>query len=180
MKLPQALRLGLGGVLTALGLTVQAQELAPGAAAPSFELKDQEGKTQRLDDYRGRWVVLYFYPKDDTPGCTTEACNFRDDLPTLRAIGVQIVGISVDDAASHAEFSKKYSLPFPLLVDNDGTVAKAYGSLWSVGPIKFAKRHTFIVDPQGKIARVYRDVKPQEHSRQIIDDVKRLQQQTPR
>jgi len=176
MRLSRALSIGLGGFLATLGLAAQADELAPGVPAPPFELKDQEGKPHRLEDYRGRWVVLYFYPKDDTPGCTTEACNFRDDLPKLRALGVQIIGVSVDSSASHAQFAKKFSLPFPLLADEGGVVAKSYGSLWSVGPVKFAKRHTFIVDPQGRIARVYRDVKPEQHSREIMEDVKQLQQ----
>lgn len=166
---------GLGGIAAAFALSAHAQELVPGVPAPAFELKDQEGKTQRLEDYRGRWVILYFYPKDDTPGCTTEACNFRDDLPKLRALGVQILGVSVDTTTSHADFAKKYSLPFPLLADDGGVVARQYGSLWSIGPVKFAKRHTFIVDPAGKLARIYRDVKPEEHSRQIMDDIKQLQ-----
>jgi peroxiredoxin Q/BCP len=172
----RTLAAGLSSVVAAFALTAQAQDLAPGMAAPSFQLKDHEGKTHRLEDYRGRWVVLYFYPKDDTPGCTTEACNFRDDLPKLRALGVQILGVSIDTADSHAEFAKKYSLPFPLLVDNGGVVAEQYGSLWSLKVVKFAKRHTFIIDPEGKIAHIYRDVKPEEHSRQVMSDVKRLQQ----
>lgn len=166
----------LGGVFAAMIFgAAHAQELVAGASAPAFELKDQDGKAHKLGDYRGRWVVLYFYPKDDTPGCTTEACNFRDDLPKLRALGVQILGISVDSSKSHAEFAKKYSLPFPLLADDGGAVAKSYGSLWSLGPVKFAKRHTFVINPEGNIARVYRDVKPEEHSRQVMDDVKALQ-----
>ncbi|HKQ30839.1 MAG TPA: peroxiredoxin [Burkholderiales bacterium] len=174
-KLSRALSIGVSGLLAAIGLAAQADALAPGMPAPAFELKDQEGKTHRLEDYRDRWVVLYFYPKDDTPGCTAEACNFRDDLPKLRALGVQIIGISVDSSASHAQFAKKFSLPFPLLSDEGGTVATRYGSLWSMGPVKFAKRHTFVIDPQGKLARIYRDVKPDEHSRQVMDDVKQLQ-----
>jgi peroxiredoxin Q/BCP len=174
-----AVTAGLSGALFALMFgTAHAQELVAGSPAPAFELRDQDGKAQKLGDYKGRWVVLYFYPKDDTPGCTTEACNFRDDLPKLRALGVQILGISVDSGASHSVFAKKYSLPFPLLVDDGGAVARSYGSLWSLGPVKFAKRHTFVIDPEGKIARIYRDVKPEEHSRQVIDDVKALQQQS--
>src|SRR6266576_3468324 len=120
---------GLGGALTLLVFaTANAERLAAGAPAPAFELKDQDGRNHRLEDYRGRWVVLYFYPKDDTPGCTKEACNFRDDLPKLRALGVQILGVSVDTAESHAKFASKYKLPFPLLADTQGTVAKTYGS----------------------------------------------------
>jgi peroxiredoxin Q/BCP len=167
----------LSSLLTVFVLaTAHAAELAVGADAPAFALQDQGGKTHRLEDYRGRWVVLYFYPKDDTPGCTKEACNFRDDLPKLRALGVQILGVSVDNTESHARFATKYSLPFPLLADEGGVVAKAYDTLWSLGPIKFTKRHTFIIGPDGKIARIYRDVKPEEHSRQVLEDVKALQQ----
>jgi peroxiredoxin Q/BCP len=165
----------LGAALGVFAMSAHASELAPGTPAPAFTLKDQDRKTIRLEDFRGRWVVLYFYPKDDTPGCTTESCNFRDDLPKLRSLGVQILGISVDDTESHARFAKKYSLPFPLLADDGGAVATAYGSLFSLGPIKRARRHTFIIDPQGKIARIYRDVDPNEHSRQIMRDVKELQ-----
>jgi thioredoxin-dependent peroxiredoxin len=150
------------------------QQIAVGASAPGFELKDQDTKTHRLGDYRGRWVVLYFYPKDRSPSCTTEACNFRDDLPTLRALGVQILGVSVDNTESHARFAEKCRLPFPLLADHGGAVARTYGSLWSFGPIKFAKRHTFVIDPEGKIARIYRAVQAKAHSRQVIEDVKAL------
>src|SRR6266566_1220421 len=168
---------GLGGLLLVMALgSARADELAPGEPAPTFTLKDHEGARHRLEDYRGRWVVLYFYPKDDTPGCTTEACNFRDDLPKLRALGVQILGVSVDSVQSHAAFSAKYSLPFPLLADADGDVAKRYGALWGIWPIRFAKRHTFIVDPTGRIARIYRDVKPEQHSREVMEDMKVLQQ----
>ena len=167
----------LSGVLTLLMLgTAHAQGLAVGSTAPAFVLKDQDGNTHRIEDYRGRWVVLYFYPKDDTPGCTQEACQFRDDLPKLRALGVQILGVSMDNAESHARFAEKFRLPFPLLVDEDGAVAKSYEALWSIWPIKFAKRHTFIIDPEGRIARIYRDVKPEDHSRQVMEDIKSLQQ----
>jgi peroxiredoxin Q/BCP len=160
--------------------TARPREIAVGALAPDFELKDQEAKTHRLSDYRGRWVALYFYPKDDTPGCRNEACSFRDDWPALRALGVQILGVSADNTMSHARFAGKYSLPFPLLADHGGTVAKAYGSLWSFGPIKFAKRNTFVIDPEGKIARIYRDVKPKEHSRQVIENVRGLKEAAER
>ena len=172
----QLLATALGGVLLALGVA-HAQELAVGTAAPAFALKDQDQRTHTLADYRGRWVVLYFYPKDDTPGCTTEACNFRDDLPRLRALGVQLFGISLDSSTSHAEFATKYNLPFPLLADETGQVAKTYGSLRALGPFSRAKRHTFIVDPDGKVARIYRDVDPESHSRQVMDEVQALQAQ---
>ncbi len=170
------LKHGLTGLLAVFGLqAAQAGGLAIGTPAPAFSLADQSNTARTLGDYRGRWVVLYFYPKDDTPGCTTEACNFRDDLPRLRALGVQILGVSVDDSASHARFAKKFELPFPLLADTDGAVARSYGALWSLGPVKFAKRHTFIIDPHGQIAKIYRDVQPSSHSREIRQDLQQLQ-----
>ena len=166
----------IAGLLTLLGIhAAQAAELSVGVPAPAFALKDQANKIHALADYRGRWVVLYFYPKDDTPGCTTEACNFRDDLGTLRALNVQVLGVSMDDTQSHARFAEKYRLPFPLLADTDGVTTRAYGALWSLGPIKFAKRHSFIIDPEGRLAKIYRDVKPETHSRELQQDLKALQ-----
>jgi thioredoxin-dependent peroxiredoxin len=165
------------GLLALLGLQpVHADELAPGNLAPKFTLADQESKTQSLSSYRGRWVVLYFYPKDDTPGCTTEACNFRDDQLALRALNVQILGISVDDSKSHAQFAQKFHLPFPLLADTEGRVARDYGALWSIGPLRIAKRYTFVIDPEGRIAKIYRNVKPSTHSRELQQDLKELQE----
>ncbi len=144
------------------------------SAAPEFELTDQNGRIHSLNDYRGKWVVLYFYPKDDTPGCTKEACHFRDDIVAMQKIDAQILGVSLDSEKSHAKFADKYSLPFPLLADTDGRVAKSYGALTSLGPLKFAKRHTFIIDPQGKVARVYRTVKPATHSNEVIAAITEL------
>ncbi|MHB9102533.1 MAG: peroxiredoxin [Sulfuricella sp.] len=146
----------------------------PGQAAPPFSLTDQSGKAHSLDAYQGRWVVLYFYPKDDTPGCTEEACLFRDDLHKLTALGAQIIGVSVDDTASHAAFANKYHLPFPLLADKDGQVAASYGALLNLGLFKIARRYTFLIDPQGKIAKSYIKVDTSRHSREIIDDLARL------
>ena len=166
----------IAGLLALFGIhAAQAAELSIGVTAPAFALKDQANKIHELADYRGRWVVLYFYPKDDTPGCTTEACKFRDDLGTLRALNVQVLGVSMDDTQSHARFAEKYRLPFPLLADTDGAATRAYGALWSLGPIKFAKRHSFIIDPEGRITRIYRDVKPETHSRELQQDLKALQ-----
>jgi peroxiredoxin Q/BCP len=153
----------------------QAAELAPGQPAPEFALKDQHGTLQRLSDYRGKWLVVFFYPKDDTPGCTKEACKFRDNFQDITALGAQVLGISVDNAESHARFAEKYQLPFSLLSDGDGAVAKAYGALWSMGPIKVAKRHSFIIDPAGRIAKIYRDVEPERHSGEVINDLRTLQ-----
>jgi peroxiredoxin Q/BCP len=146
----------------------------PGQAAPAFNLPDQNGKSHRLADYSGSWVVLYFYPRDDTPGCTKEACSFRDDMQQLEKLGAKVVGVSVDDTRSHAQFAQKYHLPFPLLADKDGNVADSYGALTNLGLIKFAKRHTYLIDPQGKIAKTYESVDTSRHSQEIIDDLKRL------
>lgn len=146
-------------------------EIKTGEPAPDFELADQYNKTHKLEDYRGQWLVVYFYPKDDTPGCTTEACNFRDDIFKIRSMNAEVIGISVDNTESHARFAEKHGLPFPLLSDGDAQVAKSYGALMSLGPIKVAKRHSFIIDPAGKIAMVYRDVKPKIHSDEIIRDL---------
>ena len=146
-----------------------------GMAAPDFSLVDQNGTTRTLAGFRNRWVVLYFYPKDDTPGCTKEACHFRDDYLALKQLGAEILGVSVDSAESHDKFSKKFSLPFPLLADTDGSVAKQYGALWKLGPIRFARRQTFIIDPQGRIARIYRKVDAAAHSQEVIKDLQALQ-----
>jgi len=148
-----------------------------GQAAPAFRLPDQDGNSRALADYQGKWVVLYFYPKDDTPGCTQEACQFRDDLHKLSRLGAQVIGISVDDSASHAEFARKYHLPFPLLADKNGAVAERYGALMNLGLAKFARRYTFLIDPQGKIARNYLKVDTSRHSGEIIEDLTRLKGQ---
>ena len=148
-----------------------------GQPAPSFELQDATQQTHALADYAGGWLVLYFYPKDDTPGCTKEACHFRDDLVALEKLGAKIVGVSVDDAGSHAKFAEKYHLPFTLLADVDGIVAQSYGALHDLGIAKIAKRYTFLIDPQGKIAKVYLKVDTSKHSQEIIEDLKALQTQ---
>jgi thioredoxin-dependent peroxiredoxin len=167
---------GLAGLLALLGApAASAAELIVGMVAPPFTLSDQANHPHTLAGYRGRWVVLYFYPKDDTPGCTTEACNFRDDISALTALGAQVLGVSMDDSKSHARFAEKFHLPFPLLADTEGDVARAYGALWSVGPLRIARRHSFIIDPQGRVARIYREVKPASHSRELQDDLKTLQ-----
>lgn len=143
--------------------------------APTFELFDQKNKLHKLSDYTGKWLVLYFYPKDDTPGCTREACNFRDDIYQLRATNAEVLGVSTDNVDSHAEFAKKYSLPFTLLADKDAIVAKTYNAAWKVGPFSIARRHSFIISPEGRIAKIYRKVDPKKHSEQIITDLKILQ-----
>ena len=143
-----------------------------GGLAPDFSLPDQNGRVVTLESLRGKWLVLYFYPKDDTPGCTQEACSFRDDLAQLTQLGAQIVGVSVDDGASHAEFAQKYHLPFPLLSDQDGAVARRYGAYADWKVVHYAKRYTFLIDPQGKIAKTYLKVDTSRHSAEIIADLR--------
>jgi peroxiredoxin Q/BCP len=162
------------GLLLFRSLSMAGQLPQAGQPAPDFSLQDQNGKTHRLADYSGKWLVLYFYPKDDTPGCTKEACSFRDDLQQLERLGASVVGISVDDTQSHAKFAAKYHLPFPLLADIDGKVAESYGAMNNLLVIKIAKRYTFLIDPQGKIAKNYLSVDTSRHSLEIIDDLKRL------
>jgi peroxiredoxin Q/BCP len=157
--------------------TAASGTLQIGDTAPYFSLHDAQGKTHQLSDYAGQYLVLYFYPKDDTPGCTKEACHFRDDLTQLENLGAKVVGVSVDDSQSHADFAKKYHLPFPLLADSDGKVAAAYNALTNFYVLKMAKRYTFLINPAGKIAKIYKNVDTSNHSQQIIDDLKLLQTQ---
>ncbi len=145
-----------------------------GKPAPGFSLPDQNGRLHTLQDYHGKWLVLYFYPKDDTPACTQEACAFRDDMNQITELGAQVVGISVDDTDSHAEFAKKYHLPFPLLADKTTETADRYGALMNLWIIKVARRYTFLIDPQGNIGKVYLSVETSRHSKQIIDDLIKL------
>lgn len=165
----------LAALMLLLGQMARAGELPKvGAAAPDFDLPDQNGERHTLKEYAGKWLVLYFYPKDDTPGCTQEACAFRDDLHKLTALGAQVVGISVDDSESHAEFAKKYHLPFPLLADSSADVAARYGALMNLGLFKVARRYTFLIDPQGKVAKVYLKVETSRHSTEIIEELKKI------
>jgi peroxiredoxin Q/BCP len=140
-------------------------ELKPGDIAPDFVLTDESGVEHRLSDYRGKPVVVYFYPKDDTPGCTKEACAFRDDNPLFEELGVRVFGISYDTPESHRRFKAKYDIPFTLLSDSDKSVAKSYGAAGLI----FPKRVTFIIDENGKISKVYEKVSVTTHSREILD-----------
>lgn len=151
-----------------------AEPAADRARAPGFELRDQDGKLHSLEDYRDSWVVLYFYPKDGTPGCTTEACEFRDNIFAFDRLGCRVLGISMDDEASHKAFAEKHGLPFPLLADTEGLAANAYGVKTRLFGMTLAKRQTFLVDPQGRIARHYEDVDPETHPRQILEDLEAL------
>lgn len=147
--------------------------------APQFNLTDQDGKTHALKDYFGQWVLLYFYPKDDTPGCTTEACSLRDNLPKFKKLKVQIFGVSVDSVKSHRKFADKFELPFTLLSDENKELVKAYG-VWQKKKFMGREymgtmRESFLINPQGKIAKVYKEVKPAEHVDQVLADLKELQ-----
>lgn len=144
--------------------------------APSFTLQDTEGKARSLADYKGTWIILYFYPKDDTPGCTVEACSLRDARDTLANMGAEIIGISRDEASSHEKFKQKHSLNFTLLADPEAVVINEYGA-W--GKKMFGKegilRKTFIINPDGQVVKVYGRVTPVGHGDQIIEDLKALQ-----
>lgn len=152
-----------------------ADQLAVGEPAPDFELRDQDGQLHAIEDYRGKWVALYFYPKDDTPGCTTEACEFRDNIFAFRRMNCQILGVSLDDEASHKAFAEKHGLPFPLLADTQGVAADAYGVKSRMFGMTLAKRQTFLIDPDGFVAKHYEKVDPDTHSGEILADLEKLQ-----
>jgi len=145
-----------------------------GDVAPPFALPDQEGITRSLAEFQGKWLVLYFYPRDDTPGCVEQAMRFRNSLRDLDGLGATVCGVSVDDSRSHAAFARKYSLPFALLADKGGLVAARYGSLRHLGLVRFATRNTFLVNPLGKIAKVYRGVNASRNADEVIGDLKTI------
>ncbi|MEK7511101.1 MAG: thioredoxin-dependent thiol peroxidase [Patescibacteria group bacterium] len=149
---------------------------AIGKKAPEFTLQDQDGTPHALKDYRGRYVLLYFYPKDDTPGCTKEACALRDADPDFSKLDAVVLGVSADSVKSHKKFAEKYELKFPLLADEDKSVVNAYG-VW--GPKKFMGReyegifrNSFLINPEGKIAKIYEKVKPEQHAAEVLADLK--------
>lgn len=148
---------------------------AEGSAAADFSLLDQNGQAHQLGDYAGRWLVLYFYPRDDTPICTQEACRFRDDIGVLGNLNAAVAGVSTDDVQSHADFSSKYRLPFPLLSDPDGRTSAAYDSLLNLGPIRFARRRTFIISPDGRIAARFDKIDPASHAQDVARTLQTLQ-----
>ena len=147
---------------------------AVGSDAPGFELQDQIGTWHTKGRYAGKWLVLYFYPKDGTPGCTKEVCAFRDSITRVRQAGAEVVGVSLDDVASHKEFAEKHRVPFPLLADVDKSTARAYGVLTSKLGFSYARRDTFLIDPQGKIARHYPNVDPEKNVSQVLADLAQL------
>ena len=150
-------------------------KLKKGSIAPIFKALDQNGKSHTLSDYKSQWVLIYFYPKDDTPGCTTEACSFRDNYKALSDSGLIVLGVSKDAVKSHKKFAEKFDLPFPLLADTEGTVCEAYG-VWRMK--KFMgreymgiERMSFLIDEKGNIAKIYESVKPKEHVGEIQADL---------
>ncbi len=150
-----------------------------GQKAPYFTTQDQEGKTQELTSYQGKWIILYFYPKDMTPGCTVEACNFRDNLARLTTKGAVVLGVSADSVKRHAKFAENENLTFPLLADEDKTICEAYGA---IGKKKFMGReyvgilrNTYLINPEGIIVKVYENVKPAGHVDEVLHDLETLQ-----
>ena len=162
-------------IAVGLGAARSAEQVVVGDPAPDFELRDQNGQLHAIEDYRGKWVALYFYPKDGTPGCTTEACEFRDNIFAFRRLNCQILGVSLDDEESHKAFAEEHGLPFPLLADTTGSAADAYGVKTRMLGMTMAKRQTFLIDPDGRVARHYADVDPDKHSAEIIADLEKLQ-----
>jgi thioredoxin-dependent peroxiredoxin len=164
-------------VLVVLVPRLLSRSAAPseGANAPDFTLLSQEGSPVGLKDYRGKWVVLYFYPKDQTPGCSREAHNFQVDQPKYAERNSVVLGVSLDSVDSHKKFCAKEGLNFKLLADTDHRVTDSYGSLTNLGLVKFAARHTFLIDPDGKIAKAYTSVDPLKHSSEVLSELDLLQ-----
>lgn len=165
-------------IFVALLLPISLASLAQikvGSKAPNFTLSDQNSIQHQLSDYEGSWVILYFYPKDDTPGCTTQACDFRDAVKRIIASKSNVFGVSLDSVESHKRFADKNNLPFSLLSDESGEVSEAYDSLNNFMSFKSAKRNTFIIDPDGKVAKIYLSVKPSTHAQMVLNDLNQLQ-----
>jgi peroxiredoxin Q/BCP len=154
----------------ALHIMQTTSSLQPGRPAPDFDASITSGETIRLSNYRGRKVILYFYPKDDTPGCTVEACGLRDHYERIRELGAEVLGVSVDGAESHRRFTEKFNIPFPLVADADAKIAEAYGVYNAER--KMARRVTFLIDEKGNIQRVFDPVKPDVHPREVLDALK--------
>lgn len=174
LTLVRELARGFGlAALLAAALPALADGPAVGSPAPNFRLQDQEGKWHTLEQYRGKWVVLYFYPKDGTPGCTTQACELRDNIFAFRQANAQILGVSTDDVASKKGFAADNKLPFPVLADPTKATSKSYDVLNPV--FGWASRETFLVDPQGRIAKHWSDVKAKEHSALVLAELRARQ-----
>lgn len=177
MKLSKTLTL-LSGLLLIVNFSAHANGLQIGQKAPEFSLPNQNNETIELNKLQGQWVVLYFYPKDETPGCTTEACSFRDNINRLIAQNAKVIGVSLDSVESHRAFADNHQLPFDLLADVNGETASSYGALTDFKFFKFAKRHSFIINPEGIIERIYRDVNPKTHVREVLSTLNELQKET--
>ncbi|MDR7017563.1 peroxiredoxin [Acinetobacter sp. 2JN-4] len=152
-----------------------AQKEWVGQSAPDFKLQDQNGKWHTLSQYKGKWVVLYFYPKDNTAGCTEEANQFKSLYPQFLKSNAVVLGVSLDDVASHQKFSEKLGLPFPILADEKGTLASKFGIVRNLGITKIAKRESFLIDPQGAILYHYTSVNTQTHADQVLKDLNTAQ-----
>lgn len=163
-------------LLTLLPLAGNAAGTWVGTGAPDIRLPDQDNKPHSLADYKGRWVALYFYPKDDTPGCTQEARQFRDRWPRFQKAGIEVIGVSLDSVASHKSFATTQNLPFVLLSDEKHQLAKAMGVLRGFGPVAYTSRETFLVDPSGTIVYHYPSVNTAQHAEEVLADVARLRQ----
>jgi thioredoxin-dependent peroxiredoxin len=164
----------VGLYLTLLNRRIARHLPARGDDAPDFALPDQNGRVRTLGEFRGKWLVLYFYPRDDTPGCTEQAMRFRNTMRDFEQLGAAVCGVSVDNSESHAAFARKYNLPFALLADRKGDVAARYGSLRDFGVIKLARRNTFLIDPDGKISTVYVGVNAAKNAQDVNDTLKTL------
>ncbi len=167
--------IGMAFFLGALFHTRQSQALpvpGQGQPAPAFQGTDQNGTTHTLTDYHGHWLVLYFFPKADTPGCTKEACAFRDGILKLKALGADVVGVSMDTQNRQERFARKYHIPFPLLADHTGTIARTYGA--AGGFLNLDHRYSFLINPQGILVKRYLDVDPDRHAGEILKDLKTL------
>lgn len=161
-------------LLLALPLATFAAGQWVGTPAPTLKLADQNGTLRSVQDYKGHWVALYFYPKDKTPGCTEEAKKFRDHWAEFQKANVMVLGVSVDDVASHQAFAAMLRLPYPLLADDKHELAKAMGVLRGFGPVSYASRQTFLIDPDGTIVYHYPDVDTGRHAEQVLADVRQL------
>ena len=169
-----ALLVVAAAALAFLALNARQGKPQPGDAAPDFSLPDQAGKQRSLGEFRGKWLVLYFYPRDDTPGCTDQAMRYRNAMRDLESLGAAVCGVSVNDTNSHAAFALKYNLPFPLLADVSGAVAKRYGSLVELGVARVAKRNTFLIDPEGRIEKVYLGVNAARNTQDVTEALRAI------
>ena len=174
MKYAIPIQLAFLAALSICTVVNAGEEFTVGEVAPEFELPDQTGQLHSLEDYRDQWVVLYFYPKDETPGCTKEACEFRDNIFAFKQINAQILGVSFDDTESHLAFSEHHELPFPLLADTEGKAAEAYNVKTKMLGMTVAKRQTFLIDPAGRLAKHYVKVNPTTHAVDVLADLKAL------